>query len=115
MTRPIPAAANAPGAPMPLPTVEELCRSILARHHDTISVRKPAVAVPRLARILEAALDLSNKGGFQAMSLRDLSQATGMSAGGLYAYFDSKTTLLKMILSEVSDLVRRVLSAPPRR
>jgi AcrR family transcriptional regulator len=113
MTNPIPTAANASGAPMPLPTVEQLCRSILARHHDTISVRKPAVAVPRLARILEAALDLSNKGGFQAKSLRDLSQATGMSAGGLYAYFDSKTTLLKMILSEVSDLVRRVLSAPP--
>jgi TetR/AcrR family transcriptional regulator, cholesterol catabolism regulator len=113
MTKTIPTAANAPGAPMPLPTVEELCRSILARHQDTISVRKPAVAVPRLARILEGALELSNKGGFQAMSLRDLSKATGMSAGGLYAYFDSKTTLLKMILSEVSDLVRRVLSAPP--
>ena len=47
-----------PGAIVAMPTIEELCRSILARHHDTISVRKPAVAVPRLARILEAALDL---------------------------------------------------------
>ena len=102
-----------PGASLAMPTIEELCRSILARHQDTISVRKPAVAVPRLARILEAALDLSNRGGFQAMSLRDLSQASGLSAGGLYAYFDSKTTLLKMILAEVADLVQRVLSSPP--
>lgn len=96
-----------------LPTVDALCLSILARHQDTISVRKPNIAVPRLKRILEVAIELSNKGGFQAMSLRDLSRETGMSAGGLYAYFDSKTTLLKMILAEVTDLVQRVLSSPP--
>ena len=96
-----------------MPTVAQLCHSILARHQDTISVRKPNIALPRLQRILEAAIDLSNKGGFQAMSLRDLSRETGMSAGGLYAYFDSKTTLLKMILAEVADLVQRVLSNPP--
>lgn len=91
----------------------DLCRSILARHRDAIAVRKPAVAVPRLVRIIEAALELSNRGGFQAMSLRDLSRVSGLSAGGLYAYFDSKTTLLKMILGEVTDSVRRVLSHPP--
>ncbi|MBK5926258.1 TetR/AcrR family transcriptional regulator [Rhodobaculum claviforme] len=96
-----------------LPDSEALCRSILERHHDTIGVRKPAVAVPKLQRILAAALELSNRKGFQAMSLRDLSQASGLSAGGLYAYFDSKTTLLKMILGEVTDSVRRVLSHPP--
>ncbi len=94
-------------------TTEGLCRSILARHQDTICVRKSAIAVPRLKRILEAALDLSNRGGFQAMSLRDLSRASGLSTGGLYAYFDSKTTLLKMILLEVTDLVQRVLGRPP--
>jgi len=104
------------GAPDPsggIPTVDDLCRSILMRHHDTISVRNRHVAVPRLRVILEAALDLSNRGGFQAMSLRDLSAASGMSTGGLYAYFDSKTTLLKMILTEVTDVVQRVLSAAP--
>ncbi|MCH8466860.1 MAG: TetR/AcrR family transcriptional regulator [Roseinatronobacter sp.] len=94
-------------------TTEGLCRSILARHQDTICVRKTAIAVPRLKRILESALDLSNRGGFQAMSLRDLSRASGMSTGGLYAYFDSKTTLRKMSLQEVTDLVQRVLGKPP--
>lgn len=95
------------------PTMEALCASILARHHATIAVRKPEVAVANLQRIVGAALELSNRKGFQAMSLRDLSAASGLSAGGLYAYFDSKTTLLKMIIGEVVDVVRRVLGDPP--
>jgi hypothetical protein len=33
--------------------------------------------------------------------------------GGLYAYFDSKTTLLHMILSTVTTAVEDVLAAPP--
>lgn len=96
-----------------LPTTDDLYQSILNRHQDTIGVRKATIAVPKLKRILEAALDLSNRKGFQAMSLRDLSRASGLSSGGLYAYFDSKATLLKMILSEVSDVVQRVLASPP--
>lgn len=90
-----------------------MCRDILARHQDTISVRNPSIAVPRLKRILEAALELSNSGGFQAMSLRGLSEASGMSTGGLYAYFDSKTTLLRMILAQVTHVVETVLTDPP--
>lgn len=92
---------------------EDMCRAIWLRHKDAMNVRKGSVAVPRLVRILGAALDLSNRGGFQAMSLRDLSHASGLSVGGLYAYFDSKTTLLKMILTEVSGVVQEVLSNPP--
>lgn len=94
-------------------TTEALCRSMLERHRTTIAVQKPGVALPKLSRIIEAALDLSNRKGFQAMSLRDLSRASGVSMGGLYAYFDSKTTLLQMILSEVTEQVRETLSAPP--
>ncbi len=94
-------------------TTEALCRSMLDRHSDTISVRKPEFAVRKLKIIIEAALDLSNSGGFQAMSLRDLSAASGVSMGGLYAYFDSKTTLLRMILTEVTEQVQRALSDPP--
>ncbi|WP_245760321.1 TetR/AcrR family transcriptional regulator [Roseivivax halotolerans] len=90
-----------------------MCRDILARHEDTISVRNPSIAVLRLKRILVAALDLSNSGGFQAMSLRDLSEKSGMSTGGLYAYFDSKTTLLRMILAQVTHVVETVLTDPP--
>ena len=62
---------------------------------------------------MAAALKLSNEKGFQAMSLRDLSKESGVSMGGLYAYFDSKTTLLRMILTAVTGAVQETLAAPP--
>ena len=94
-------------------TRDDLCRSMLERHADVISVQKPDVALKKLKIIISAALKLSNRKGFQAMSLRDLSKESGVSMGGLYAYFDSKTTLLNMILTEVLDAVGRVLANPP--
>jgi len=92
---------------------EALCRSILSRHSDTIMVQKPEFAVRKLKAIITAALKISDKTGFHAMPLRELAKVSGVSMGGLYAYFDSKTTLLRMILEEVSFQVERVLSHPP--
>ncbi len=94
-------------------TTDALCRSILKRHRETIAVQKPDFAVRKLNVIITAALKISNRKGFHAMSLRDLAEESGVSMGGLYAYFDSKTTLLRMILGEVSSVVEQVLSDPP--
>ncbi len=94
-------------------STEALCERILARHRDAVRVQKPHIAVANLARIIEATLKLSNKQGFHATSLRDLAQASGLSMGGLYSYFDNKTTLLSMILGEVSTTVNEVLGAAP--
>jgi len=95
-------------------STEALCTRILERHRDAIRIQKPHLAVANLARIIEATLKLSNRHGFQATSLRDLAKASGLSMGGLYSYFDNKTTLLSMVLGEVSTTVREVLgSAPP--
>lgn len=94
-------------------TLERLCERIHARHRDKIKVQKPHVAVANLARIVAAVLDLSNRKGFHATSLRDLALASGLSMGGLYSYFDTKDTLLLMILEEVSAAVTGVLSHPP--
>lgn len=95
-------------------STEALCARILERHRDAIRIQKPHLAVANLARIIEATLKLSNRQGFQATSLRDLAKASGLSMGGLYSYFDNKTTLLSMVLGEVSTTVREVLaSAPP--
>ena len=47
------------------------------------------------------------------MSLRDLTEHTGLSMGALYAYFDSKDTLLMMILGQVVVAVEEVLTRPP--
>ncbi|AWK88419.1 TetR/AcrR family transcriptional regulator [Azospirillum thermophilum] len=94
-------------------SMEALCRRILDRHQATIRVRKPAVAVANLARIIETTLTLANRKGFHSTSLRDLAEQSGLSMGALYAYFDSKDTLLLMILGQVVGAVEEVLERPP--
>jgi AcrR family transcriptional regulator len=47
------------------------------------------------------------------MSLRDLATESGLSMGALYTYFDTKDTLLMMILGEVSSAVSEALGSPP--
>ena len=94
-------------------TVEALCERIFVRHKDSIRVRKPAVAIANLSNIVQKFLSLTNRKGFHATSLRELAGATGLSMGGLYSYFDSKDTLLLMILGEVDTTMREVLDQAP--
>ena len=94
-------------------SMEALAARTLARHTETVRVKKPYVATKRLARILDSTLTLANRDGFHAMSLRDLSEHAELSMGALYAYFDSKETLLLMILGTVFEVVEEVLGTPP--
>jgi TetR/AcrR family transcriptional regulator, cholesterol catabolism regulator len=94
-------------------SMDALCARMLERHQATIRVRKPAVAIGNLARIVDTTLTLANRKGFHSMSLRDLTEHTGLSMGALYAYFDSKDTLLMMILGQVVLAVEEVLTNPP--
>jgi AcrR family transcriptional regulator len=95
-------------------TQEVLCARILARHRSRIRTQKPHLAVPRLVAVIAATLKLSNIKGFHETSLRDLARESGLSMGGLYSYFDSKDTLLLMILGEVNSTITEVLdSASP--
>jgi AcrR family transcriptional regulator len=94
-------------------TSEHLCARIFQRHADRIRVKKPHVAVANLVRIVDAFLKLSVRKGFHATSLRDLAEASGLSMGGLYSYFDSKETLLVMVLEEVDGAVAEVFSMVP--
>ncbi|MFV3073669.1 TetR/AcrR family transcriptional regulator [Niveispirillum fermenti] len=91
-------------------SMEALCRRMLERHQATIRVKKPAVAVANLARIIETTLALANGKGFHSMTLRDLTEQSGLSMGALYTYFDSKDTLLLMILGQVVGAVEEVLA-----
>lgn len=104
------------GVPLPAPgdvSMEGLCHAILERHRETIRVQKPRIAVAKLARIVETILTLSNRQGFHATSLREISAESGVSMGSLYSYFDSKDTLLLMILGQVSATTTGVLAAAP--
>lgn len=64
---------------------------------ERFSVQNERIAEERLRAILEAVFTLSNRRGFQAMSLRDLSKEAGLSMGGLYAYLSSKDDLVSLI------------------
>lgn len=94
-------------------STEALCTRMFERHRATIRVQKPHLAVKKLTVRMETILKLSQEQGFQATSVRDLAQASGVSVSGLYTYFDSKTTLLMMVLGEVSAITTEVLSNVP--
>ncbi|MER2536006.1 MAG: TetR/AcrR family transcriptional regulator [Rhizobiaceae bacterium] len=104
-----------PPAPLNLSryTSEQLCARIFLRHASRIRVKKQHVAVGNLVRIVDAFLKLTTRNGFHATSLRDLAAESGLSMGGLYSYFDSKETLLVMVLEEVEEAVRELLASAP--
>lgn len=94
-------------------TTEQLCARIVERHRDRVKIRKPALVVANLSRIVTAFLKLSNRKGFHATSLRELAEASGLSMGALYNYFDSKESLLLMVLGEVSHTMSDMLESVP--
>ncbi|ART57363.1 hypothetical protein CBP36_20880 (plasmid) [Acidovorax carolinensis] len=93
--------------PIPPDTLWEL---VYARNAHAINVKRVAVALANLRAIFEATFQLANQVGFGAMTLRDLSKATGLSMGGLYGYLQSKDALAAM----VEDLIRHIGSEIPR-
>ena len=90
---------------------QELYRDFFRRRESRIRIQKEHVAVRNFIRISDATLALSNQKGFSAMSMRDLSAASGLSIGALYAYFSSKNELLDMIQQESIRLATRVIES----
>lgn len=74
-----------------------------------IRVKKEKTVVKNLERIFEATLKIGNEKGFHAMSMRDLSEETGLSMGALYAYFTSKENLLVMLQRNGRDSFQQIL------
>ncbi|MFP4474652.1 MAG: TetR/AcrR family transcriptional regulator [Desulfatibacillaceae bacterium] len=88
----------------------EICKEIFSENAESIKVKKEERVVKNLAKIFDATLALSNKKGFHAMSLRDLSKASGLSMGALYSYFASKDELLNMIQEQGRRVTMRTLA-----
>jgi TetR/AcrR family transcriptional regulator, cholesterol catabolism regulator len=74
-----------------------------------IRVKKEKTVVKNLERIFDATLKIGNEKGFHAMSMRDLSEETGLSMGALYAYFTSKDNLLVMLQRNGRDSFQKIL------
>ena len=87
----------------------DICRQIFEGRSHSIKIKKAHVAVRNLVRIFKATLKLANRKGFHAMSLRDLCAESGMSMGGLYAYFNTKEELLTLIQEQGRAIVARVM------
>lgn len=92
-------------------STRDICHSIFRHSPEAVQVKKEAVAVRNLTRIVDATLSLANSKGFQAMSLRDLSARTGLSMGALYAYIRSKEDLVSLIQQHGRLLIGSALRA----
>lgn len=57
-------------------------------------------------RILEAALRLFRKKGFEAATMRDIAAEAGMSLGSAYYYFDSKDALVMAFYGQAQEAFR---------
>ncbi|MEJ2166065.1 MAG: TetR/AcrR family transcriptional regulator [Desulfobacterales bacterium] len=90
---------------------QDLCREVYQENRRSIRVKKEDKVVKNLERIFEATLRISNKKGFQAMSMRDLSRETKLSTGALYSYFSSKEALLGILQHRRRTITKRILEA----
>lgn len=84
-------------------------KEAITENRKDIRVKKEKTVAKNLQRIFEATLKIGNKKGFQAMSMRDLSEETNLSMGALYAYFTSKENLLVMLQRNGRDNLQKVL------
>lgn len=89
---------------------EEMVRELFRENAGSIRVKKEETAVRNLKRIIEAVFVISMEKGFQAMSMRDLCNESGLSMGGLYGYIKGKEELLALIQGQGRRLVARFLS-----
>ena len=88
---------------------EERYIETLSENRESIQIKKEKTIIKNLEKIFKATLKISNQKGFSAMTMRDLSQESGISLGALYAYFKSKDDLLGMLQNQRRAFIRRVL------
>jgi AcrR family transcriptional regulator len=89
---------------------EDITRQVLAENRRSIRVKKEERVLRNLERIFAAALKLSHRKGFQAMSMRELGREAGLSPGALYSYFSGKEELLAMLQHQGRTVTGRVLA-----
>ncbi len=88
---------------------EEFNKESLFENRDKIRVKKDSSVAKNLERIFDATLVISNKKGFQAMTMRDLSREVELSMGALYSYFPSKEDLLTMLQHHGRSITKSIL------
>jgi len=77
--------------------------------------RLAASQLRRIRRIVDAAVELAEAGGFEGVKLRHLAETSGVALGTLYKYFPSKEAILVFVLNEEAEKLERVIAARPPR
>jgi len=67
----------------------------------------------RIRRIVDAAVELAEEGGFEGVRLRDVAEASDVSLGTLYKYFRSKEDILLFAVNEDGERLEAVIVGRP--
>jgi len=67
----------------------------------------------RIRRVVDAAVSLAERGGFDAVKLRDVAEASGVALGTLYKYFRSKEEILLFAVNEDMERLEAVMIERP--
>ena len=77
---------------------------------------RPDVSAERKSQILDAAIQVFARKGFDAARMEDIAQEAGLSIGGVYWYFKSKDEVIVGIMQATIDAdvktLREMLAAP---
>jgi AcrR family transcriptional regulator len=93
----------------------DIYHDMLVENREMIRVKKEHTVVKNLEKIFEATLKISNKKGFQAMTMRNLSKESGLSMGALYAYFSTKDELIEMLRRQHAHIMFRIFEDQIKR
>jgi AcrR family transcriptional regulator len=86
------------------------------RAHDGAPIARLAASQrKRRRRIVDAAVRLAEKGGLEAVRLRDVAEASDVALGTLYKYFHGKEDILLFALTEEVEKLEAALAARPPR
>lgn len=88
---------------------KDIFQETIAENRETMRVKKEKTVAKNLEKIFGAVLKISNRKGFKAMSMRDLSRESGLSMGALYSYFSSKDELLEILQHQRRSISERIL------
>ena len=64
---------------------------------------KPDVSAERIPLILNSAIKVFSKKGFEAARMEDIAKATKLSVGGVYWYYKSKEEIIIAIMEQLID------------
>lgn len=86
----------------------EILTDLFRQNKPVIKIKKENFAVKNLDLIFTTTLKLSNRSGFQTMTLRKLSEESGVSLGAIYSYIQNKEMLARMIIKYVLHSINRL-------